>query len=94
MLDAVQLPAGVADLHAGLAHVDGEALAHSDELGLKWKCKSELSVCFCVVSSSMGRVSVTSNLALPDLPIVGVGDATFHHSSLANRVAQIRQSTD
>jgi len=30
VLQAVQLPAGVADLNAGLADVDGEALSHGE----------------------------------------------------------------
>jgi len=33
MLEAVQLPAGIADLDTGLADVDGDDLAHSDGLG-------------------------------------------------------------
>jgi hypothetical protein len=32
MFEAVELPAGVADLDAGLADVDGEALAHLNEV--------------------------------------------------------------
>ena len=41
MLQAVQLPAGVADLDTGLANMDGEALTHLESEKCNKTCEKE-----------------------------------------------------
>ena len=54
VLQAVQLPAGIADLHSGLAHVDGDTLTlHTNKSPVSHRC------CFC--RHSAARVIIHSN---------------------------------